>query len=96
MEQKIKSAANDKFQELRDKIKAEVKAEVRKEIIQEVGTSQASSNKEDQYDRLKDKAFNKRHNILIFGLTENSSQDEDRQAALTFFLRTYEPPKTDH
>lgn len=81
LEQKIKDAAEDKFQEVGDSIKKDI----RKEMVQEVRTVQASSDKESKYVRLKDQAFSKRHNLIIFGLAENVSIEEDRRAATSFF-----------
>lgn len=77
----IKEAAEGKFQEVQDSIKCELK----KEIVKEVRTIKASTDNEIKYDKLKNRAYNKRHNLIIFGLAENDSLEADRQAAVTFF-----------
>lgn len=93
LENNIKKATNDSYQKLRDCIKSELKSELttelkselRKEVVEEVHTVQENSTKEIRYDRLKDKAFNKRHNLVVFGLPENSSPELDRKAVIDFF-----------
>lgn len=77
LERKIKVSANDKFKEL----KGTIIDEVREELSQEI----QSSERERKYESLKGRAFNKRHNIVMFGLPENPSQEEDLKAASTFF-----------
>lgn len=77
LERKIKTSANDKFKELKDIIK--------NEVTQEMSEERRSAERERQYENLKGKAFNKRHNIVVFGLPENSSPELDLAAASTFF-----------
>lgn len=93
LEQKIKKAADTKFQKVRDAIQEDLREDLREEIVQEVHAEQAASKKERQYDRLKDRAFNKRHNLVLFGLPENSSPKVDRQAVLTFLAERMNFPK---
>lgn len=89
LEQEIKTAASKKFQE----VQVSLKEEMKEEVVQEVRSAQEASNKEIKYDRLKDQAFNKRHNLVVFGLAENPSAEADRKAALTFFSERMNFPK---
>lgn len=97
LEKQIKTATNDHFQELKDSIKSELRDEMVKEVqeetVKEVRSTQASSSREINYDRLKDRAYNKRNNLVIFGLPENSNNDEDRKAAIDFFASRMNSPK---
>lgn len=72
-------------QKIKEAIKDELRHEIREEVVQEVRLTQEQSNRETRYDKLKDQAFNKRHNLIIFGLPENPSLEADKQAVLTFF-----------
>lgn len=77
MEQKIKDSASVKFNELKDIFAGEVR--------EKVCSIQSSSEKEIRYEMLKGKAFNKSHNILVFGLSECSTLETDLKAVSTFF-----------
>lgn len=77
LEQKIKNSAEDKFQELQVSLKTEVHKEMK--------STQSSSEREIRYEMMKGKAFNKRHNIVVFGLAETSSPEEDLKSVSTFF-----------
>lgn len=122
LENEIKTAADKKFQELRDVIKSELRSELLEEmrssfapnteeikeglaniqdkILDEVRSTQASAvaeacstqasamadlRSEIKLERLKDQAFNKRYNIIVFGLTENQVPQADRRSVLQFF-----------
>lgn len=77
LERQIKVSANNKFSEIKDL----VVEEVRKELSQE----RQASERERDYETLKGKAFNKRHNLVVFGLPESSSQEDDLKLVTTFF-----------
>lgn len=81
LEQKIKTAANDKFSQLKDIITDEV----REEVSQEMRNAQSKSEREIRYERLKKEAYNKRHNLVVFGLPECPTPEEDLKAVSTFF-----------
>lgn len=91
MEEKIKGAAEEKFQ----KLKSVLKKEVRAEIIHEFRVNQKAANAEVKYDILKDKAFAKRHNVVVYGLAEADSEEEDLQAVSDFFTNRMELPDLD-
>lgn len=89
LEKKIKIATNESFKELKDSITVEV----RTEVAQEAKAAQSASEREIRYEMLKGKAFNKRHNIVVFGIAETSSQEEDLKAVSTFFSARMGFPK---
>lgn len=41
--------------------------------------------KDFKHNKLKERAFAKRHNIIVFGLVDNNSQEEDVKEAEVFF-----------
>lgn len=79
LERKIKDSANGKFSELKDNIKTE--------LSQEWKETHSSTEQELRYDMLKSKAFNKRHNLVIFGLSEGSTPEADLKEMSTFFSK---------
>lgn len=87
LEQKIKDAAEDKFQQLKGTIKEELK----NELIQEMSENIKANNKEVKQDMnfelMKEKAFNKRHNIVMFGLPDNEFPEDDLRDVVNFFKK---------
>lgn len=81
LEDKIKGATENKFQDLKGAIKKEVRAEV----IHEFRINQKAANAEIKYDRPKDLVFIKRQNLIICGLAETFSEEADLQAVKDLF-----------
>lgn len=81
LEDKIKKAAEDKFEIL----KAAVKKEVRSEIIHEFRVNQRAANAEVKYDILKGKAQEKIRNVVVHGLAESNTEADDFQCIKDFF-----------
>lgn len=116
LEEKIKNAAEAKFQEVQkiiredllkellDKVKpakspeitqddlARVREEImtkmqaqNEDVVSKVKAQQQTSDTDLQYSQLKGQAFSNRHNILIFGLRDSESNDNDLKEAHLFF-----------
>lgn len=58
---------------------------IKDKILTEVQVNQQSAVAEIKYDRLKAQAFNKRYNLVVFGLSEESSPQADSQSLVSFF-----------
>lgn len=89
LESQIKVANNEKFKELQDTITVQV----HKDLSKEMKAAQSVAEKEIRYGRLNGEAFNKRHNLVVFGLPECQSPDEDCKAVTTFFSARMGLPK---
>lgn len=97
LEKKIKDAAEKKFKVVQKAIKEEIQEEmsenirvtVKQQIKEEKSSTTHRPPPEDaqpsQYDRMRDQAHRKRHNIILFGMADNESQDSDMKDVLTFF-----------
>lgn len=88
LEDKIKQATNDKFEEL----KAAIKKEVRAEVIHEFRINQRAANAEVRYDVLRGEAFAKRHNLIICSLPETEAENGDFQGVKDFFKNSMDLP----
>lgn len=55
------------------------------EAMSKIQAHNRSSDEELQHSRLKGQAFSNRHNILIFGLADSNSSDNDLKDAISFF-----------
>lgn len=60
-------------------------AVIKDDILKEVRSTQASVIADIKYERLKDKASAKKHNLIVLGLAEEYSSCADRRSVLSFF-----------
>lgn len=72
------------LEEFRDEVLTKVQAQ-NEGIISKIQEQSRASPTESQYNHLKGEAFSKRHNILIFGLTDNDDAENDLKEAHAFF-----------
>lgn len=82
----VQSDQSASLSEIKSEIK-EVKSnhsEIKSEL-DEVKSNQVNVLSEIKLDRLKDQAFAKKHNLVVFGLKEQRSPQDDRAALLAFF-----------
>lgn len=88
--QKIVEAAVDKkFSTERKNMREEVRQEVKEELEE----NKRAQEKRQAYEKLKEQAYAKRQNLLIFGIAETSSNKTDREAVMTFFSTRMEVEK---
>lgn len=83
IQNKIESAAEDKFQVLQKALKQEVK----KEMQDEIDTKQKKQEARQAYDKMKNQAYSRRYNLLLFGIQENASSEQDYKSVTDFFLQ---------
>lgn len=81
LESTIKEAADKKFQSIQNAIKEELITEVSATINE----THAEVKQSVDYEILKGKAHDKRHNIIVFGLPDNESADADFTDVRKFF-----------
>lgn len=81
IQEKIDLAVEKKFQELQSTFKEDL----RQDIKGEVASNQKTQDENQAYEKLKDQAYRNRFNLLVFGIPESSSAEQDRVAVLDFF-----------
>lgn len=81
LQEKIDLAAEKKCNKLYEVLREEVK----KEVANDMEADKKTQEQKQAYQKLKDQAFAKRQNLLVFGISESKSREEDRTAVLHFF-----------
>lgn len=81
IQKKIDLAAEKKFQELQSAFNEEARQK------------QKTQDEHRAYEKLKDQAFKNRHNLLLFGILESASIEEDRVLVMDFFTSKMEVSK---
>lgn len=78
---KIETVTEDKFQVLQETIREDMKREVKGEMA----AKQQEQEADQAFKKMKDQAYARRRNLLIFGIPENMSTEQDYDSVSDFF-----------
>lgn len=80
--QKLVDAATEKKI---NKLQKTFREEVRQEVTAELEANKKEQERKQAYEKLKEQAFAKRHNLILFGIPETPSIKTDKESVLQFF-----------
>lgn len=78
----------DDLKPLRDKVLGQVNSHD-KELREEFRSHNNTSSEDDRYRKLKDQAYTKRLNIIIFSIADRNSDEDDLKEAHSFFSKKW-------
>lgn len=85
---KLPGITPDDLKQLRDEVLVQVQAKVQshdKELREEIHSHNPSTPDDSTYNKLKNQAFARRFNIIVFGLMDRNANEEDLKEVQSFF-----------